>query len=358
MDPDTYRSVLPRALARNMRRLHPLLVLGALFGAAYVLLSVVSLVSFDRFFAPYCFLLVACVALLLVGRRMDATRTRGMIVYQYLCLVSALAYSVILGLLSHPYPAVAVTYPVLVVALSLLFVDVPRRFDALVLVTGAIFTAIALGVPMDAGVRATDIQNAATFSLVAMLANWSTARSNFAEIASELDVERQRDYDQLTQLFSKEATRLRIDAALVREVQGSFVIIDLDHFKQVNDTYGHLFGDRVIACMGEAVLEQVRRGDIAGRFGGDEFVLFLPNAMPDAAAGVVRRISRSFSDKVCNIMGEADLTMSAGIVGTDCGTSFSALFKGADKALYDAKAAGRGRIARGGRNGAPSMIYG
>lgn len=121
---------------------------------------------------------------------------------------------------------------------------------------------------------------------------------------------------------------------------------DLDHFKQVNDGYGHIAGDRVLAMVGAAIRDTIRAGDEAFRFGGEEFLIVLKNA--DLAAGihVTERLRQVVARHpvVLDDRREVAVTISFGIAVALPDTEASGLVAAADRALYAAKAAGRNRV--------------
>ena len=118
---------------------------------------------------------------------------------------------------------------------------------------------------------------------------------------------------------------------------GELVIamIDFDHFKRFNDTYGHPAGDRLLKATAAAWRDQLRTGDLLARLGGEEFGLLLRNCDPEVATEVTERLRRGVSD---------NWTCSAGIAVGRPGESVEEIIARADVALYEAKAAGRDRI--------------
>jgi diguanylate cyclase (GGDEF)-like protein len=126
------------------------------------------------------------------------------------------------------------------------------------------------------------------------------------------------------------------------------LMLDLDHFKQVNDTYGHLAGDAVLKAVAESIISAVRgRGDAVGRFGGEEFVVLLPGiARPDIGA-VAERVRRAISALrvPAGQLAISGLSVSIGIaVYPSAGASLQRLLDAADTALYHAKATGRNKV--------------
>lgn len=126
----------------------------------------------------------------------------------------------------------------------------------------------------------------------------------------------------------------------------SLIAFDLDRFKQVNDTYGHPFGDAVIEAFGVAIKTGLRAGDLAGRIGGEEFAAILPGANELAARKAAARVMEVFMETVgVGETGESRFTASAGLaVSMASEQSLDALFIAADRALYDAKDRGGGQL--------------
>jgi diguanylate cyclase (GGDEF)-like protein len=127
----------------------------------------------------------------------------------------------------------------------------------------------------------------------------------------------------------------------------AILIADLDHFKQVNDHYGHLVGDRVLGVVANALQAGLRPYDFLGRFGGEEFTVVLPNADGVEAARIAERLRRDVAMTLLELDGgrTVRMTVSIGIAVLDRhGTDLTDLLAAADVALYGAKAAGRNRV--------------
>ncbi|MBX5155063.1 diguanylate cyclase [Rhizobium lentis] len=124
------------------------------------------------------------------------------------------------------------------------------------------------------------------------------------------------------------------------------IVFDIDHFKSVNDRYGHASGDRVITVFAEELTAHCRPGDTAARLGGEEFALVLKEIMPDRAQLTAERIRRAFEAREIPIDGEVlRCTVSVGVApGRSTPLDFDAMLSAADKALYAAKRGGRNRV--------------
>lgn len=125
------------------------------------------------------------------------------------------------------------------------------------------------------------------------------------------------------------------------------IMIDLDHFKRINDTWGHHAGDAVLVAASEIMMENARRYDEVGRYGGEEFAILLPSVTIDIAASIAERLRKKINDAVVEIDGNRiSITASLGVACYPCDgvTDLNDLLKAADRALYEAKEEGRNRV--------------
>ncbi len=127
-------------------------------------------------------------------------------------------------------------------------------------------------------------------------------------------------------------------------------MLDLDHFKQINDRYGHLAGDYVLREVAQVIRESMRAEDLVARDGGEEFVVALPVSAPDLAIDRAERIRSSLEERGIPAAGtEIRVTVSIGLAVGQLGRPNSelALIEAADRALYQAKSDGRNRVVLG-----------
>lgn len=157
----------------------------------------------------------------------------------------------------------------------------------------------------------------------------------------------QANRDPLTGLYNRRYLDSTLDRELARcQREGqplSLMLIDLDHFKQTNDTYGHQAGDEVLRQLADMLGAQARMGDVACRYGGEEFLLLLPTMSQAAALEKAERWRTEFSQNVI-VFGEFRLqaTLSIGVASYPAhGTTAQGLIRSADQALYLAKSGGR-----------------
>lgn len=164
-------------------------------------------------------------------------------------------------------------------------------------------------------------------------------------------LERLAALDPLTDAYNRRFGLARLREEYSRAVRAEsplgVLMLDLDHFKVINDTYGHLVGDRVLRAVAGACRRVVREGDVLIRFGGEEFLVLLPGAGPADVREVGERIRRAVAETSV-VEGEQQVSVTVSLGGTtyrDATTeSPDALVAQADSALYESKAAGRDRI--------------
>lgn len=185
---------------------------------------------------------------------------------------------------------------------------------------------------------------------ITVLAIWFTAGMAYLYLHSVLTLKPLADRDQLTGTYNRHAlvTKAGEHIKLWRRYHSplSLILGDVDHFKKINDTYGHPAGDRVLQHLARLLQQHTRNADMVCRYGGEEFVILLPMVGLEGALATAQRIQHALS-KSAITWKSATLspTVSMGVVELlDKHRDIEALIADADKALYEAKAAGRNRI--------------
>lgn len=163
--------------------------------------------------------------------------------------------------------------------------------------------------------------------------------------------ERHATTDALTGLANRHAMQVsfpeEIEACVDNEEPVSLIMIDVDRFKQFNDTFGHIAGDRALCAVSRILQKQFRPRDLLVRYGGDEFAVLLPGASVEQAVAVGQRVR----DSVCSTTGDGSdslikipIAISMGVAGLHEESTLDALIRDADAALYRAKHAGRNTV--------------
>ncbi|WP_252913379.1 GGDEF domain-containing protein [Aliihoeflea aestuarii] len=179
------------------------------------------------------------------------------------------------------------------------------------------------------------------FYLTLKMRELASANHQLAELAST---------DHLTKCLNRRALVAHVEKAMQHSgdaAQGALLMIDADHFKQINDTYGHDRGDVALVRIATVIRQCVRQGDLVGRVGGEEFAVMVRGVTAAEAVGIAHRIRRAVEnmpiEMPCGTMHR--LTISIGCAPFVGKTTFRAMFSTADHMLYEAKAAGRNRVA-------------
>lgn len=155
--------------------------------------------------------------------------------------------------------------------------------------------------------------------------------------------------DSLTGLYNHTTIKERLDQELSRASRQnsclSFAMVDLDHFKKVNDTYGHGAGDRVLKSLARFLTQRLRKSDVIGRYGGEEFAVILPDTPIENAINVLNELRLGFT-RIHHRGGSRDFTvkLSAGLASYPGYRNPTALIEAADQALYTAKKQGRNQV--------------
>ena len=166
-----------------------------------------------------------------------------------------------------------------------------------------------------------------------------------------IELEQLASFDALTGLANRrsvlEKAKFEMSRALRTEHQFSFLMIDIDHFKKVNDTFGHAAGDQVLHQIAEIMVCELRNIDICGRIGGEEFLVVMPDTNLDKALIAAERLRMAVASCNFHLSDQVfPITISIGAVVPSLGkeASLDALLAEADRALYKAKSNGRNRV--------------
>lgn len=151
--------------------------------------------------------------------------------------------------------------------------------------------------------------------------------------------------DSLTGIFNRgyfeEYLQYEVARAARKDVEFSLIMYDIDHFKNVNDTYGHHRGDYALKTLSEVVQKSKRNADVLARIGGEEFIILLPDTKAASALLLAERIRKSVEGFLFEEIGK--MTISLGVTEFIEGDTAESILKRVDSALYRAKGAGRNR---------------
>lgn len=170
-------------------------------------------------------------------------------------------------------------------------------------------------------------------------------------LTAQRSLREQASHDPLTGLWNRAAILGLLDREVARGGRDgrpvAVLMTDLDHFKSINDTHGHLAGDAVLRAAAQRLEAVVRPYDAVGRYGGEEFLVVLPGCGTEEAATLAERLRRALADRPFDVeAGELAVTLSVGVAVCEDGSPADpvGLLGAADAALYQAKARGRNRV--------------
>ena len=286
---------------------------------------------------------ICFVGILIICWKVKGKGKKLVIPLWYFAMTLMCAYAIVLNTFIRKDIS-ATTFCVIMIVAPLLFTDKPWRMFLYFIIVTAFF--IALDFRQKAYYLAyTDTVNALCCVFIGTAVHFRIIRTKMREMMQRRHIEKERDTDKLTGCLTKAAFERKISEKLnTTQRHGVLLVMDLDHFKTNNDTYGHVYGDLVLRAMGECLKRSFPEDAMLGRFGGDEFQVWLPGeferkrvtAYLDALlAGVSAIVTPDDRIKVGVSIGVA--------VCPANGTQFSTLFENADAALYSAKNLGRSR---------------
>lgn len=290
----------------------------------------------------YGLMLVVSAVIFALSKTVTPRRPGLVLPLWYLLFLAFSAYGVMLNTFLRPTLS-ATTICAFLLAGPLLIIDRPLRMIAYTLTVAVVFIFCALSAKTPYLAFADSVNVICCVFLGAAIYT-RLNRVKLREMCHARQVQRERDTDRLTMLCNKSAFMDRIQAALSRKTTGALLVMDVDNFKQINDSYGHDFGDVILQRTARCIQETFQPAGLCARFGGDEYVVFLPGIDKDALTEALDRLmARIKADVVLPDAGKT-LGISVGVAFFPRdGQDYGALFRSADNALYAAKKLGKNR---------------
>lgn len=181
--------------------------------------------------------------------------------------------------------------------------------------------------------------------LIAMILALEILASHFVESLENLN--RLRDQDALSGVLNRAGFDRSVEVVynLHEASEIALILLDLDDFKTINDSFGHPVGDAVLSAFGNLLREQSRSSDLIGRIGGDEFAILATGISQQGAVSLSERIRARFSEaRFDHVPAGFRISCSIGVASLPARLGYEALYRGADQALYQAKRSGRNRV--------------
>ncbi len=335
LDNKTYRKIKGRLYQRNIKNLRDIAFFLMIYDILYLLCVLSGLFS-KHFIVPYSYLAVISIAYFLLSETSVFCHEKiGRIIYNcFICLF--FLFSTLMGT-KYSYSGLAVTFNVILVLLPFLFID-PPRYNIPLVISNVVIFIIFTSLYKSGKILFDDIFDATIFGLLAIYCNFVLTSKLIRQFAYEMTIENEKNFDGLTKVYTKELSEHLIAEALKKGYCGVLLIIDVDHFKTFNDSFGHIYGDEVLREVAASLRKNFRQEDIIGRFGGDEFIVF----MKDASLENAKKKTDDFMNTLMDTFKEkSPVTCSIGMAEVKNVTTYESLLKKADTALYYSKKHGR-----------------
>lgn len=312
----------------------------AFFGILYLVSYFSRALEANRVLYAVCFFALS--AFLGLRRTVKGVKKKAALPGCYLVLILLYAFTISQSVLTQPeIPAAG--FSVLLFITAFLVIDRPYRILLLQIVMTIVFCVTAHSCKQPE-IAVIDTANAVSSLMLGIICSVYLLQTRLQGILYNRNTQRELDTDGLTKLMIKKAAERDIRRYIeATKEEGALIMIDLDNFKQVNDTKGHAYGDVILKLTGESISSAFRAGDIKGRFGGDEFIVFLPGVKSRKL--IMERLDHFKELMEKGVMGEENqngVHQSIGVAmyPEDAGT-YEELFEKADKALYAAKKNGK-----------------
>ena len=337
IEKDEYNAVKKDAYVSNYkiwRLLHVLMV------AAFAFLYLSSLVN-ELLESNKLFYLVA-LAYSVIASVLFLVMKKDSLIAQLLIYLSISLMFVFACLITQNKPEIpATTFIALLLIAPMFMIDKPFFMTFVLAAASTVFLVWMYNVkPYE--IWQMDVINVVIFTIVGIILNIIANSVRIKEFTLTRKINIQKDTDELTGLKNKGALIREIQQALDDEKidKGILFMMDVDHFKQINDTYGHDVGDNVICQLGHLLGKKFVDDEIAGRFGGDEFIIFIKNTDDkDFAASIAKAVLEGASESVKLPVSDQIVRVSIGIaIYNGLEKSYTEIFKKADTALYRSKA--------------------
>ncbi len=316
-----------------------------------IIFAIISSISFTgatpvyEFPIVYVIMFVVSLCIYLLARFVFKPDTSGRTVLLtfYILEIIGYGYGFYTGIVHGPFPAV--TFTVMLIVLPTLPCDCPYRGNLLMAVVSVIFLLFSRKVK-GPFMFSNDLINVISYVLVSVFLHTHQQMSRMDDFKNRRIIKIQRDTDSMTGAMTKAAFENNAMAVLrSAESEGCLLVLDIDNFKGINDSFGHSIGDFFIANTGQCILDCCRASDLVGRFGGDEFVILMNGSWNrETVQNKVSLLTNSLKSFFAVNTKYAAYSISIGCVFFHKGSvrpTYQDLFEKADHALYVAKNSGK-----------------
>ncbi|MBQ0051711.1 MAG: GGDEF domain-containing protein [Treponema sp.] len=291
----------------------------------------------------YAYLTISSAVIAVLSITLFKKTPRLVMWFAYFLLANCLIYGIVVGIINQP-EHYAASYNAILPIMPILFIDRNWRMMSFTAFFEMIFCYLAWKYKVPE-MAAMDTINSVCFTLVSFGFCIYMNHMHIADFLLRKTIKIERDYDGMTAVLTKVAFRRDVLKDLGKENPcGILMIVDIDNFKSINDGCGHDVGDQVIKDIARTIKSNFRTSDVVGRFGGDEFVVYMPSTK-DFNLGELKAASmvRDIQEKVKIGEEQKSASVSIGFTMVCATDNYDSLLKRADQALYKAKKNGKNR---------------
>ena len=330
-------------LARNYDKIQKFILIGLILGISDVV-GEFLLNDAAIFFTAVFVLLIYFIVLFAIMKFSLSNSSKHITLIFYLMEIPLMVMAIVMGTFLDPHNQ-AILILVFICVLPMFILDKPWRIDLYITVVSLAY-AICSYLTKDPGVFLPDMINLFPCWLISLSVNTFIEFERIESVEASVRNREKAEHDDLTNIFNRGGGDERISELMSTKTKGAFIILDIDDFKKVNDTYGHAFGDEVLIRLSNTLSEHFRITDVVMRLGGDEFAIFargLTNKemCMEKLSGLLEAVKEmKFAEA-----SELRITTSMGCtiyLGDD--TVYEDIYRLADSYLYDAKKSGKDRV--------------
>ena len=339
LEKESFAELLPDIVSENNRMMEILATIMTVVGWVVSIASYFGIVLDRRSFPACLFLYITSAFFLLIRRYSKLNNNTVSHIIGVIQLITLHLFAILISTFFASNPNTnGVIYHVMLLSSPFVFLAEPVKMDTLLCCSVTFYLHYARLYKMPEAYYYDRIF-AYIILFITILCNWFFVIKSVKNISNKKYIEKERDTDALTGLLTKQAGKSLTINKLDNNEKGVLFIIDMDNFKHINDTQGHLYGDDILIRLSNIMKENTRRIDVVSRFGGDEFVIFFPGMEKDEIAFKARSILELVKQRFKNETFKISCSIGAAFADGEIG--YNTLFEKADNALYEAKKLGK-----------------
>lgn len=326
---------------RNYKSFRIFMVTGSIISLV-VLLCGILFSKYMQFNVALGTIFLYFILLLIISKRILENHIEHMTSIFYTSITPIMLMGIMLGTFLDKYKA-SITIMVFLCALTIFILDKPIRI-LLYLSFISVVYCICCYYAKTYDLFAVDFIHLIIFYLIAVGVNFFTLNDRIESVENNVKYKEKSEMDLLTNIYNRETGIDKIKSLISKKITGAFIIIDIDDFKYINDTYGHICGDKALEMISATIKNCFKKEDIVLRLGGDEFAIYVVGLKTKAECDAYCKM---FFDELKYIQGKKDYTYNFGVslgcsVFNESIKDFNELYENSDKCLYEAKKLGKG----------------